>query len=869
MQVLLTEDDERIAGLERIAAAKDVHLPHLKYWNYDACARHTAVGPQADCEYRACGGELFAHQRVGVSWAYFAKKGLLADDPGLGKAQPLTAGVLTPEGWRKMGDLRVGNTVLTPTGHSAEVLGVFPQGVKAIYRVTLNDGSTTRATADHLWQVDTKRTTRMMTTAQLMDAGVSWQDGRLKFRLPTICLDTPGAELPADLPVDPYVFGVLLGDGSFRGANLHLSNPDAGVLKLFTSRLRGLRLAHSLSMPDIDYRVSGDGHPKGNYIRTYLRDVGLLGVKSQGKFIPERYLRAGKEARIELLRGLMDTDGYAGASAEYCSTSYRMACDVAELARSLGCYARLAHKSTSWTHNGVRKTGEAWRVVIGSQFNLFHLKRKADRWRPGQKQRRIAQIEFDGYEEAQCILVDDPAHLYVTDDMIPTHNTNVVLALLALLKQRGELNNRALLIVQTPSVRQWAREADRWCPGVNFAAITGSLSKMDRAQVYAENWDVLVIGFHVALRDEYLLETLGPFAFVASDDVDPLLDHSNATHQMIAHLSDGAERSLTLNATVLQVRLQQLHAALVPSGGLKVFGDLRRFNRDYVRTQPLTIHRNGRRIRAKQNMGYKNLNLLREKLRGMVLRRKDTDVADIRMPVLMPPSTVWLELSPRQKRAYEALQQDALMLKRDSGLTHAKAQAKFMYGQMICAGMPALGEEDSVDASPKLDWVMTHLTTVWKDRKIVVFVKNIGLVKAFEARCIRAGIGVAKVWGVQQNDIARQQEVDRFWQDPKCRVLIGTTAVERSLNLHVSNIVVCLDTHLNPARMKQILGRVKRAGSKFKHVYMFTLLMSETQEEGYENILSQRQALGDAVFGEDSEMYAKLSPMELLSLITP
>lgn len=532
MQVLLTEEDERVAAIERIAGAKDIQLPHLKYWNYEACPGHQAVGPQPDCEFRACGGELFKHQKVGVVWAYFARKGLLADDPGLGK-------------------------------------------------------------------------------------------------------------------------------------------------------------------------------------------------------------------------------------------------------------------------------------------------------------------------------------------------TNTVLGLLALLKERGELNNRALLIVQTPAVRQWIREARRWCPGVNFAGITGDLSKLERSQVYAENWDALIIGFHVALRDEFLLGKLGPFAFVMSDDVDPLLDHENKTHKMVVNLSEGAERSLTLNATVLQVRLEQLHAALMPSGGVRTFGSVKSFKRDYVRVERRTFIKSGRRIRVNQMVGYKNLNLLREKLRGMVLRRRDTDVDDIRMPVLAPPSMVWLELSARQKEAYAALQRDALMLKRESGLTHAKAQAKFMYGQMICAGMPALGEEDSIDASPKLDWILHHLTTVWKDRKVVVFMKNVGLVKAFEQRCLKAGIGVAKVWGVKQNDLARQQEQDRFWNDPKCRVLIGTTAVERSLNLHVANIVVCVDTHLNPARMKQILGRVKRAGSKFKTVYMFTLLMSDTQEEGYEKILSQRQALNDAVFDEETGMYAKLSPMELLNLITP
>lgn len=450
--------------------------------------------------------------------------------------------------------------------------------------------------------------------------------------------------------------------------------------------------------------------------------------------------------------------------------------------------------------------------------------------------------------------------------------TIISYGLLALLKQKGELTKRALVVCQTPAVLQWLQEGQRFTPKLHIEAIYSGLSRPQRIQRYSRNYDVLIIGYHMLLKDRALLEKLG-FGIVISDDVDPLLNHSNATHKAVVRLARMADRSVVFNATNIQTSLSQIHAASMAVGGFDTWGSLRSFERRYLRQEPITIYtRGGRKMQRLQTTGYKNMTEFKQLLSPMVIRSTYEDFGkDLKMPEVMPPQDIWLELHPEQRRRYDVLQEGVLKIIKEEGtrVKHATALTKVGYGQQICAGLPALGEADGPQASVKLDWVMRQVTGEWADQKIVVFIKNLGMVEALQNRLKAAGVGCATIWGREADAMVRKGEVDRFWQDPKCRVIIGTAAIERSLNLQNASILVCVDTHLNPARMTQILGRIRRIGSKHDHIFVFNLFAIDTQEERYTMVLRMRQALSDFVWDEQSDLYEKLSALQLLELIKP
>jgi SNF2 family DNA or RNA helicase len=193
-----------------------------------------------------------------------------------------------------------------------------------------------------------------------------------------------------------------------------------------------------------------------------------------------------------------------------------------------------------------------------------------------------------------------------------------------------------------------------------------------------------------------------------------------------------------------------------------------------------------------------------------------------------------------------------------------------MYGAQICAGLETLGHEfEPGKTSVKLDWVVDKLTGDLYDDKVVVFCQFKDTIRALHKRLDAERVGYVTMWGDEPDPEWRRAQQKKFWDDPKTRVCIGTSAMEQSLNLQVSNILINVDMLMNPKRMEQLAGRIRRFGSAHSHAWVFNLLTRDTQEERYLPIVESREALSDFVFGERSELFEQLSPTQLLALIKP
>ncbi len=336
-----------------------------------------------------------------------------------GYAQPLDAQVLTPSGWKPMGEIEVGDQVIGGDGKPTTVVGVHPRGDMDVYRVTLNDGTSTRCTADHLWSVDAldpRMQRRTFTLRELIDRRLRWSPGGNRFYLPKL----NGVEFRSDerLPVDPYLLGFLIGDGGLAGTTPGVCSAEAESVERVAELLPvGVSLVQH--GPRNWWLSSGRRGGRPNPLTESLRTVGLWRTTSHTKFIPDAYKRSSLENRLALLQGLLDTDGSVdyrrGTGAEFYTASRRLADDVAGLTRSLGGVARVKVKR------------EGWRVAIdlGDERTPFRLTRKASIYRRSRKpfRRRITAVEPAGQHEVRCITVANEDGLYVTDDYIVTHNS--------------------------------------------------------------------------------------------------------------------------------------------------------------------------------------------------------------------------------------------------------------------------------------------------------------------------------------------------------------------------------------------------------------------------------------------------------------
>ncbi|MCP4540536.1 MAG: hypothetical protein GY832_25650 [Chloroflexi bacterium] len=352
--------------------------------------------------------------------------GIAITGTGTGKAQNLDAKILTPKGWTTMGDIKKGDCIIGQDGSPKKVLGVYPQGIRPIYRVTFSDGSSTTADDEHLWLVDDGRkrknsSWRVMETGELLTVR---QRNFIPFVEPVEYASSQ------NLPMDPYLLGALLGDGGLTQDTVMFTNPDDEVLDRVRNAIpEELHLKYS---SNYDYRISRKvlKGTRYNPLITTLRDLGLWGHGADGKFIPDSYLYASYEDRVAILQGLLDTDGcVAGLTGgiEYVTVSQALAYNIQELVWSLGGKVSIATKRPTYIYNGERRSGKtAYRLYIQfhkPSFSPFYLSRKADNYRSKctRLTRRVVSVEYIGDMEAQCINVED--NLYVTDDYIVTHNT--------------------------------------------------------------------------------------------------------------------------------------------------------------------------------------------------------------------------------------------------------------------------------------------------------------------------------------------------------------------------------------------------------------------------------------------------------------
>jgi hypothetical protein len=364
------------------------------------------------------------------------------------KMQPVSEPVLTPDGWKPIGDISVGDFVIGSDGKPTKVEGVYPQVDRRVVEVTFSDGSSTRCGPEHLWSATVKKNGRPVdsgggafTTEQLM----ALKKSGYSVSVPVV---EPIEMETKDLPIDPYLLGCLIGDGNIRESGVRFSSVDEEVIDKVRDALPD---GHDLYHTDrCNYYLRGSGPKRcglsgrflngSNTVLTVLRELGLTGKLSHEKFIPEQYLRASIDQRLELLKGLMDTDGYSNASGHigFCSSSESLIDNVRELVWSLGGTATKCR-------NPVFVRGKQFRdqfkmtIRVPSEFNPFHLYRKAANVKTDRAPIRwLREFKMVDPEESVCIRVAAEDHLYVTKDYLVTHNTGNGLPLFQLIQQQAE-----------------------------------------------------------------------------------------------------------------------------------------------------------------------------------------------------------------------------------------------------------------------------------------------------------------------------------------------------------------------------------------------------------------------------------------------
>lgn len=354
-----------------------------------------------------------------------------------GYEQPYSELVATPNGFTKMMDIHVGDYVATAKGTYSKVLEEYEQGYKDVFLVTLDDGRQVTCGADHLWYVinaSNKLKPEVINTHDMLQNGIFKTYGgynHYRYYLPEI---KPVPYQEKQLPIHPYILGALLGDGTInkKGKSIKISTADQEIVDEFT-RLLGedyeLVKDNSCYNYRIKYKKRFDKEICARYengkfgVNPLSREITKLGlnVSCEYKFIPTEYIYSSVEQRMELVRGLMDTDGTINkdGSCMFANTSKSLVQDLAFVLRSLGIRCEI----NTYQKDGCKLL---YRLYIRTKEPIFKLTRKLNRIKNKKINSKVAIVNIerlDYQEKCKCILIEDEDHLYLTRDYIPTHNS--------------------------------------------------------------------------------------------------------------------------------------------------------------------------------------------------------------------------------------------------------------------------------------------------------------------------------------------------------------------------------------------------------------------------------------------------------------
>ncbi|QBQ74860.1 PhoH [Caudovirales GX15bay] len=357
----------------------------------------------------------------------------------IGGSLRLDQRVATPTGWQPIGSVKVGDQVMGRDGKPTEVVGVFPQGVLDLWRVQFSDGAEVICDGNHRWTVSDRdrirrgRPWRTITLNEIMAEGLWKSNGpgrrTARHRIPIADpLDLP----ETDLPVDPYLLGYLIGNGGFTTSTPTVTTTP-GDERCWEALLPvGVRAVPVEKRPGAapQFCLSADGsRARPNPLVLALRDLGLMGHDASGKYIPDSYLWSSADQRWALLQGLCDSDGHSheAGGVEYSTISLKLARDVVSLAQSLGNVAKISEHKTK---RNERPCYRVW-ISIHQVEPPFRLARKMRSWRPRKVPyvRSIVNVERVDDGEAVCIKVANEDGLFLTEDMLVTHNTNFIVVI--------------------------------------------------------------------------------------------------------------------------------------------------------------------------------------------------------------------------------------------------------------------------------------------------------------------------------------------------------------------------------------------------------------------------------------------------------
>ena len=792
--------------------------------------------------------EPYGYQKEGIAYALEKKRCIMGDEMGLGKEQPYSEPVLTPDGWVTMGELKIGDNVIAADGTSTKITNIYEQGIKDVYRITFSDGTYTRCGLHHLWNVRThndafrhgKDYYRTLELSEIIkDYKKQVFDKRYpdkerwnyKYAIP-VCGAVSYTKLKEKLPINPYILGVLIGDGCLTKNGVTISKPNNSLRKIVGCYLDNGDWVTDFDPDGMTFHIT-NGKGKMSATKIALKELGLDNLKSKEKFIPHNYLYASIVERNLLLNGLLDTDGHFIKDGvwEYSTASSKLADDFCTLARSLGYIVRKNERDSYYEKGG----------------KLFHNFRIYIYGDSSRKIKSIVNIEKEEKQEQQrCIYVDHPEHLYITRDFIVTHNTVQAIGVLAVTKAFP-----ALVVCPASLKVNWQREMKKFA-GINAVILNDDnrqtwqrfweIKRQDGkpcAEVFITNYESLKKFFVARIRREgrFTLksvefdERISLFRTVIIDESHKCKTKSTQQSKFVQGIAQGKEYILELTGTPVVNNNTDLIQQLTIMGRLGDFGGYSKFVARYCAGERKSSH-------------LKELNYLLRK--NCFFRRLKKDV----LTQLPDKTRSYLVMDIDNMREYKAAERDVVKYL----VQYRAADDEKIQRTIRGAIMVKMGILKQISARGKVRSALDIIhDTIDGGQKLIVFCFLKEVVQAIKQE-FRDAVSVTG----DDNDRQKHWAVDRFQTDESCRLIVlNYKSGGVGLTLTAASNVLFVEQPWTAAACNQAEDRAHRNGQK-NAVNCVYLLGKGTIDEYIYNLIQQKREISNGVTGTDEDTQEKM-----------
>lgn len=798
------------------------------------------------------------YQRVAAGAIALVPRMILSDPIGSGKCHGIDTPILLSDGTvRMVQEVQVGDALLGPDGKPRIVLALG-RGSGPLYRVVPIKGDPYVVNGDHIlalqltgsvrdafWLADGRRITpdtdRIEVNVHTWLASSTTARGYMKgWRAGALVFPTAPKAI---FPIPPYILGAWLGDGC--AAQPAITKPHCKMTVEWATWVESLgyhiRISGQPGKCPAHYASKGYGRGP-NTVKEIFRSLGLLG----NKHIPSAYRTASVLDRLELLAGLLDSDGHLSTGCYDWISKYKaLADDFCFVARSLGfaCYVTKCTK-------GIKSTGFSgvyWRCSLSGDVERIPCRDKKASVRRQKKRHLVHGITVEpiGTGDYYGFQISGDG-LYLLGDFTVTHNSaSTILGIRKLL----EMGVVSFCIGVAPGsvLYQWKTEFETWFPGVFTIEIADGAAP-SRLKQYKHIKDcfghpfkhvhILLLTYSMVRQDKKHLKDL-PYQMLFFDEITHLKDQDTAQSKAAKELADAAERVLGITALPVQSKFEEIHPLLhVVEPAL--FGPRGRFLKNFCHTWKYWIELpNGRKFPKVEIRGYKNLELFKEMVANNLLYRTEEDIG-LQLPqqIILPR---WLSLTAQQEARYEEVSNGYLMLGDDLEYESIEPVEQLIRLGQICDGTQLIYPEKS---SCKIDELRSLLHTELSTNQVVIFSKWTEMLDAVREEVILPmKLTHGSIVG-GQSSADREAERLRFQAGDR-QILLLSTAGEEGLNLGAASCMICCDSLYNEGRMRQVYGRIRRLSTPHPVVRVIPLICRDTVEERIIALREKRAALID------------------------